>query len=437
MFGIIGYWGYDQYQGRQQLEVYLGNKYQRAFYEMVENVEQIQVLLGKTMVSSSPGQNVLNLTKIWRCADLAQSDLNQMPLSESTLYDTAKFLNQAGDYAHVMAQKNVKGAVLNQKNREELQNLRKYSIQLSDSLYKLEGKIFQGKVDWNELIRRTGDELGKEENNFLAENINNLEEEMTKYPTLIYDGPFSDHIRNIEPRGLKGGNIGKEQARKKASGLIKTITGNNGEIEDVRNIKGRIPGYTVDLKSADGNSYSIDISQKGGMPVNIICSRSSNSANFGQKEVSKKGTDFLDKIGYPGMVPTFAEIKDNIAYISYAYQDDDILLYPDIIDLQVALDDGRILGLDALAYLVSHRKRELAKPFIAANEAKEMVSGRLDKIETVQLALIPQSGLKEILTYEVRGTLAGDTYLVYINALTGDEEEILQLVSNKSGTFSI
>ncbi len=434
---ILSYWGYGQYQARKNLEIYLGNSYQRSFYEMVENIEQIQVHLAKAMVANSPAQNILNLTKVWRSADLAQADLSQLPLSESTLYDTAKFLNQAGDYAHVLAQKNVKGELLNQKNREELQDLRKYSAQLSDALHQLEANIFDGKMNWSELVKKTADELGDSKHNFIAKNINDLEEEMEKYPTLIYDGPFSDHIKDIEPRAIEGKEIDKEIVRKKTVELLDIIGSKEVEIKDIREIKGKIAGYTVDLKTIEGYNFNIDFSKKGGKIINIVSSRGSQGVNFSQKNAIEKGKKFLESIGYKNMNSTFFEIKDNIAYISYAYEQDDVIIYPDIIDLQVSLEDNRVMAMDALAYLVAHYDRKIKKPEISSNEAKEMASGKLNKVDSVQLALIPKSGLKEVLTYEVRGEVGNEVYLIYINALTGEEEQILQLIKSSNGTFSI
>ncbi|MGM0409751.1 MAG: germination protein YpeB [Bacillota bacterium] len=434
---ILSYWGYGQYQARKNLEIYLGNSYQRSFYEMVENIEQIQVNLAKAMVANSPAQNVLSLTKVWRSADLAQADLSQLPLSESTLYDTSKFLNQAGDYAHVLAQKNVKGELLNQKNREELQKLRKYSAQLSDALHQLEGKIFDDKINWSELVNRTADELGDSKNNFIAQNIDDAEEEMEKYPILIYDGPFSDHIKDMEPRAIEGKEVDRENVRKKAVDLLNIIGSKEVEIKDIREIKGKIVGYTVDLETIEGHIYNIDFSKKGGKIINIVSSRGSQEINFSQKNAIEKGKKFLESIGYKNMNSTFFEIKDNIAYISYAFEQEDVILYTDIIDLQVCLEDNRVMGMDALSYLVAHHDRNLEKVKISSNEAKKIASGKLNKVDSVQLALIPKSGLKEVLTYEVRGEVGNEVYLIYINALTGEEEQILQLISSSNGTFSI
>lgn len=60
----------------------------------------------------------------------------------------------------------------------------------------------------------------------------------------------------------------------------------------------------------------------------------------------------------------------------------------------------------------------------------EIVSGRL--------ALIPTDGLEEKLCYEFRCRAEnGRNVLVYINAQTAEEEQILILVESKSGTLTV
>ena len=219
--GAVGYWGYDQYQEKQQLEVYIGNKYQQAFYELVEHVEQLQVLIGKSLVSTSPRQNIMILTDVWSHSNTAQAELNKLPLAAQTVYDTAKFLSQAGDFSHVMARQNAEGKVLSSENRKTLNQLRQHAVSIADSLHQVENEVLAGKVNWVNLVKNARQGIKREEegegNNV---NLEDVREEMTKIPTLIYDGPFSDHITERKPRALDGEDISQEAARDKAREVI-------------------------------------------------------------------------------------------------------------------------------------------------------------------------------------------------------------------------
>jgi len=112
-------------------------------------------------------------------------------------------------------------------------------------------------------------------------------------------------------------------------------------------------------------------------------------------------------------------------------------MYPDQIKVKVALDNGEILGVDARQYLMSHHRRTLPEPAISAAEAEERLRPELS-VQRVQLALIPDlAGTGEILTYEFLAHMGEETYLVYINAETGAEEQILQQVETDGGTFAL
>jgi spore germination protein len=137
------------------------------------------------------------------------------------------------------------------------------------------------------------------------------------------------------------------------------------------------------------------------------------------------------------MEPTYSEINENVAFISFVYKKDDIIFYPDIINLQVAMDNGQVLAVEALSYLMSHQEREVTRPEITREQVREMVGNTLSILEEIQLAVIPQADLSEVLTYEIRGKIGDETYLIYINSLTGAEEHIIRVIKGQGGTFGV
>lgn len=434
--GVAGYWGYNQQQEKQQLQIYMGNNYQQAFYDLVENVEQLQVLLGKSLVSTSPRQNIMLLTDVWSYANVAQADLNKLPLAAQTVYQTAKFLSQTGDYAHVMAEQNAEGKVLTEENRKTLSQLRQHSIQIAELLQDVEQQAMAGEIDWKELVKSTRQQIKKEDGKTNLGGFDDIRDETSKIPTLIYDGPFSDQITESKPKGLDGKNISKDAARDKVREVIDSEDVGNIEISAGTSVEGRLPSYNFQVKTDKGN-YSVDISQKGGYLVSLLSSRNITNSKISQEAAVDKAKDYLSRNGYPNMEPTYSEVKDNTSYISFAYKQDNIIYYPDIINVQVALDNGQIIAVEALNYLMSHHTREPKEPNISEDEARQTADTTLEKTENVRLAVIPQPALKEAFTYEVRGTVGTETYLIYINADTGDEEQILKVIKGNKGTFAL
>ena len=443
---VLGYWGYGQAQERERLSTHVANTYQQSFYELVERVEELQVLLGKSLVSNSPNENILFLTDVWNAAATAQAELSRLPLAAQTVFDTAKFLSQTGDFAHVMARRIANGQIISEEDKQTLSQLRQHAIQIAEGLIKVEQQVMAAEINCEELVRGTRRELNEDKRAKNSDDgnqpfdmdgsFNDIRDEMTKVPVLIYDGPFSDHISERQPLGLTGDDISKEQAKEKVSEFINGDGNENLEISDGTSVDGRIAAYNFQVQTGNG-VYSIDISQKGGHLVSLLNNRNVNDDNIAMNEAVDLARDYLATNGYPNMEATYSELKSNVIYVSFAYQEEDILYYPDIINVQVALDNGQIMAVVASNYLISNNKRETGDAEITAEEAEEIASASLETIENVRLAVIPKPSTREVFTYEVRGTVGEEVYLIYINAEDGNEEQILKVIMGEQGTFAL
>jgi len=316
-----------------------------------------------------------------------------------------------------MAEKNSEGKAMTESNLKQLNEIYHQAAKLSHDLHELESEIFSAKI--------------------IGDGFDNIREELEKFPSLIYDGPFSDHIAEIKPRGLKGSTIEKDEASIKAKDSVDFIGKGKLEVSDGKSVSGKIPAYNFQLNNGKEGVYSIDISKKGGYLINMINSREVNDAKIMQSNAVNKARDYLFAQNYTNMEPTYSEVANKIAFISFAYKENGIIFYPDIINVQVALDNAQILAVEAVAYLVSHHKRDLPEIKLTEEDARSLVSSKLDRIEEIRLALIPQESLKEVLTYEVRGNKGEEVYLIYINAVSGEEEQILRVVKNKNATFAL
>ena len=88
--------------------------------------------------------------------------------------------------------------------------------------------------------------------------------------------------------------------------------------------------------------------------------------------------------------------------------------------------------MDAHLYLKNHKEREIPEVKIKVEDAERKLSENLE-VQTSRLALIPTPSNKEILAYEFSGIMQGETYYVYVNAITGEEEQIFKVVSTDDG----
>ena len=94
-------WGFNQYGARAQLNIHLNNRYQQEFEDLVSSVENIEIALGKSLVSGSMRNNIIHLSEVARHAEMAQYRLGNLPLPQRLRNRTATFLAQVSDsYSH-------------------------------------------------------------------------------------------------------------------------------------------------------------------------------------------------------------------------------------------------------------------------------------------------------------------------------------------------
>ena len=139
------------------------------------------------------------------------------------------------------------------------------------------------------------------------------------------------------------------------------------------------------------------------------------------------------------MKETYYLKQNGIVTINYAYNQNSengmVVMYPDLIKVKVALDDGSVLGIETTGYLNSHCTREIPQDIITEEKAKEVINKELEILST-NLAMIPTEWKTEVLCWEFKGKVDGNEFLVYINAETGKEEDILVIVNTPEGTLT-
>lgn len=430
-----GIWGYDQYRQKTDYNIYLQNQYHRMFYELIDHVETIEADLAKTMVADSPRQNTILFSDVWRQAFSAQEKLNQLPISHLTLSNTSKFLTQVGDYGYSLTRKNADGTPISGEDWANLEELHNYAGYLTVELQKLRNEIQKNNTSLASLNRQGDYIFARASDNLPEREFTRIEQEMVDYPTLIYDGPFSEHIQDIAPKGLTGGTIDYKKAEQVAREFLRDI-----DIQSIKKIgdgNGDIKTFGLEVLTEEGGRIYIDISRKGGHVVWMLNQRDVNSVNTSPTRAVDIAQKFLEQNGYGDMVATYSMRYDNISVINFAYYDQGVIVYTDLIKVKVALDNGEIVGYEAEGYLKAHHPRELPEPKLTKDQARERISMRMDIEKEAKLALIPLENKDEVLCYEFHGTFGGDNFLVYINALTGREEKILKLLKNENGTLTI
>ncbi len=426
------------YKKQKEYRQVMENQYNLAFFELVDYVQNVENYLAKSLISTSPEHGAETLTRVWKEANLAQIYLSQIPINNEGLSNTARFLNQVSDYSYSLSRKNIYNEPLTQEDLDNLQNLHKLSVDLQNILNQLSAEMTDGTISWKELTKKGSTMFAQQVSNNSKDSFSNIDSNFGEYAGLIYDGAYSEHIDKAEKKGLTGDNVSEDQAKEIAINLIgsdkiKEIN-SNGLSEN-----GNIASFSFSCILNDGdknNPVSIAISQKGGHVVFMNYNRDISAEVISQEEANKIGKEFLEAKGYSSMKETYFLKQDGIVTINYAYSQNDVVIYTDLIKLKIALDNGEILGMETTGYLNSHTERNIPTPSISLEEAKSHLNQKLE-ILSEGFAIIPTEWKTEIFCYEFKGKVDDTDFLVYINAETGKEENILVIINTPNGTLTM
>ena len=118
---IVTILGIILYKKQREFRQASENSYNQAFYELVDYVENVEVYLAKSLISTTPEHGAETLTNLWREANLAQSYLSRLPIESQELSNTEKFLNQVSDYSYSLSRKNIYNESLSEEDLNNLQ----------------------------------------------------------------------------------------------------------------------------------------------------------------------------------------------------------------------------------------------------------------------------------------------------------------------------
>ena len=426
---VVAILGYNLYEQKNKYATITENDYNKAFYEVVDYVQNVKTYLAKTMVSKTAEHGAEMLTHVWRESNLAQSYLGMLPIESQELENTEKFLNQISEFSYSLSRKTIEGNELSDDDMSKIKELYNYSNDLSNTLNEMSDELNNGTLKWADLVKNTESSKITEVSGFDV-----VEDNFHEFTGLIYDGAFSEHITSSEKKGLTGEDIDEETAKQKAEEFIGKDkikeTKSNGYVEN-----GDIPVYRFEITTNEEQNIGISISKKGGHVVFLNYNRNVTEEKISPEEAVQKGKEYLNNKGFPNMQETYYLKENGFITVNYAYKQNNVVIYPDLIKVKIALDNGEIIGLESTGYLNNHYERNISKNLISIEDAKKQLTNNIE-IKSEGLAIIPTEWNTEILCYEFKGKVEDIDFIAYINAETGEEEDILIITNTPNGTLT-
>ena len=391
--------------------------YQKALYESSELTEGMAVNFNKVSVAGGPARELL-LTDVIRQAQGVQADLAVLPLSGSAIAPAMKYINQAGDFCQRLLTRLGEGESLSSEDAANLTSLSETAAQLSLALSAIIQEYEAGQWPLTDRLIQ-------------LESLSGESAPAVDYPTLLYDGPFSDGATGSEFKALADMD---EISAREAEQLLRNYVGADRVTKIALDGESSLPtpcyGFSLE---AGGYHLSAAVTKMGGQVLYLLCSDDVTGELLSLSQCFRAAETFLLSRGYSGMELNYYSQHDGILTANYAATQNGVTLYPDLVKIQVSMADGAILGVEAGNYLRNHVSRSLDLPALTEAEARARVNPALS-VESVRLCVIPTDAA-EVYCYEISCSGKGGTYLVYLDAVTGAEVDIMQVVGDAQSTL--
>lgn len=408
----------------------LENLYQRSFYDLVNNVNNMEVGVSKLLISNDSTSQQKLMSELKQQTSDVEENLSLLPVEIETLAETTKFMNHLNGYCtSLITYKDGKMEASDLKNMNKIHTGLK---QIKNELNEVSKRIMAG--------AKISDNMGFGGGKKFSDNFTSFTADTIEFPSLIYDGPFSESTEQKTIKGLPQTTLTQDECEKKILDLFDEVT----ELNFAGETKSAFETYDFVVKK-DNVEYFVQVTKRGGflltMSANVSGDDKETSSGITldegkseEKNYAKVAQDFAEKLDLKNMQPVWSASSEEIAYVNLAPIDDGVVLYPDLIKAKVDLDTMKIIGWEASSYAYNHHEREDLVAQLTKTEARKLVSSEL-KVDTQKLCVIPLDYVGETLAYEFAGTFDGYQYYLYIDAYTGDQVRVLRVVQTDQGNL--
>lgn len=393
----------------------LNNKYKKSYYEVLSNINDLEIDLSKIVATTDNGTLRTLLSGLNSNTLLTIDNINQLPISYNNLTKTNNYLNKINGYTYTLLEKIYNGESLSDEDYNQISDIHSTILSIK---YDVSNNYNNTDFDFD-ILNSDSSNL----NDFSA-GIVNTESANSKVPSLIYDGPFSDSVLNKEIVGLTGDTITSDE------GLIYLQ-----KIFDTKDIKylgfadGKFETYNYLVDS--NNGLNVSLTKLGGMLLSVTSFGGSGENIISLSEAIDLAEDFAQKVGFQNMYTVWTQVSGNIAYINLACIENSVIYYSDLVKVKVDMTNASLVGWEATNYATNHKARTYSSA-ISMLSAQNNLSDVLT-VKERNYCIIPDKYIGELSAYEFICSWKNYTYYIYIDSNTGKEINIMRVISTTNG----
>ena len=399
----------------------------RNFYDFVGYVDGLETNMAKMFVSSDENGQQKLLGDIVVQSNLADNSLAQLPIADESKYYTSKYINQVGDYAKYLNGRLIDGQKLTAEDMATLKKLYEINVNLKGALTTLTANIGED-YDFKNLAAENA-------NDIIIAQFNELEKSAIEYPQMIYDGPFSDGLDAVTPKGLSGEEVDENTVIERFKAQFGEYKLGKTEVTGVTE-NTKFSCFNVLAQIEDGGDIFAQYTKVGGHLLGFNAHRDCGEVKVEEDVCEANAVSFLESLGLNGMKRVWRYTSGGAEYLNFAAYSNKTTIYPDMVKVTVCRETGRITGFDAQEYYLNHTERKAFDAKYTMAKALDKVDAKLEVTRSGK-AIVPVGNGNEALAYEFAGVADGNEYVVFIDANTLKEIKIYKVVNTDQGRLLV
>ncbi|KIL48952.1 hypothetical protein KP77_21630 [Jeotgalibacillus alimentarius] len=407
----------------QALETHMENQYQRAFHEMTFQMDLLHDEIGSTLAMNGGRTLTPALTEVWRLTSMIHSDIGQLPLGILPFSEMEKFLMKIGEFSYRTSVRDLSSEPLTGEEYDKLKQLYSQSADIQTELRNIQERILNEELSWLDLeeLMATGDAQAQP----VVDGFAKVDGTVKGYASETFAPTEQEtaSMRRKQLQHLSGSEITEQEALKIAESFSETAL---DQAEVSKSMKGS-PYPFLTVREPEEN-FSMDLSLKGGYPLYLIKDREINNTSLSLNEAATEAEAFLKKNKLNDLKLDQAQQTDHSASFTFVkyLEDENVWVLDDSVYLKVALDNGEVLGFTGFDYWAGYGEIDIPEPSLSEDEALSLLHSDYKNGET-RMTLIRNEFDEHVLCFEFTGVSNDETYRIYINAETGQEEKVEKL----------
>ncbi|QKS71072.1 germination protein YpeB [Paenalkalicoccus suaedae] len=384
--------------------------YQRAFHDLAYQVDRLHDELGTAVVSNSKDQLSPSLARVWNIATEAKDDLAQLPTRALPYHDMEAYLTDVSTFAYQHAVHDQDNKELSDESTEALESYYQKSKILQEDLRSMQSEVLQSELHFLNAAEETDEEIS---GGFKNIHQHLQVDESEKQVAGALDEEISKH--------LTGEEVTDREAVKIARKLLQRDELRPQSIEETMDGLA-YSAYSLTLEE-DGGTIMMDVTKVGGHPLWMIDQREIGETSFSLHEGQKTASEFAQRAGFKDVEVVASNQYENKGYYTFVPVRDDVRYYDEQVVVEVGLDTNELVAFEALPYYAHAKEAVDVKPVLSEAEAVKKLQPNVEVRETNEAVIENELG-EVVRCYEFIVTSNGETYRMFINAETGQEERV-------------